>query len=111
MILHLLTDAEARALSPADYEEVPADRDCGAGALSSAVLHRLAEVGSVLADDAELQVMRDWEGCLVAYIPDVPEHLGVYGVLALTGDGRIGEGGVNLPRYFDSFAAMLAYRR
>jgi hypothetical protein len=111
MILHLMTDAQAREHCGTDEQWEPDDAvDHGATDVPAPVLRVLADLGEVLPSDSVVRVMRDWEGCLVAVVDLAgAEHLGIYGVLALTSDGRVGEGGVNLPRYFDSLAQMLAH--
>ena len=91
-----LTDEQAKARYPDD------DDVKGAGDLPNAVLERLREFER-LAPNAYLRISRDWEGFLFAEV----EGDDRFDVLALTDTGRVGHGGINLPRYFDTLADLL----
>lgn len=104
----LLTNAEARESYPDDYEDV--DIDVGAGDIPPAAMGTIRDLDRELGD-ARLEVMRDWEGCIVLLVNGAK---GVPGfdvdVVCVSGNGRVGRGGVNMPRYYDSVADMLANR-
>jgi hypothetical protein len=109
MKIHLLSDAEARARFGENEDWSGDTVDHGANA-TPAMLATLRAVAETFGE-GDLYVMRDWEGCAVAECdPATARRIGIYGVLALTDDGRIGEGGVNQPHYFDSVEAMMARR-
>ncbi len=104
-----LTDEEARAeCGEQEQWEDPDGIDHGATDASIAVRRTLGDLAGRMPEGSTLTVMRDWEGFLVA-VADVngAKALGIYGVVSLTSDGRIGEGGVNLPRYYETVADML----
>lgn len=104
MTLSLHTDESARR-ALADSEQWPADDGVDHGAcVTPAMLRTLAEVVSA-HPDSQVEVYRDWEGSAFVFVTDAA---GPHNSLALTDTGRIGFGGVNLPSYFDSYAALLA---
>jgi hypothetical protein len=104
LILH--TDASARELfGESEQWETEDAVDHGARP-TIAMLQTIADVRRAYPL-ATLQVARDWEGCPVI-VCDGPD--GPMDVLALTETGRIGFGGINMPRYFDSFADLMASR-
>jgi hypothetical protein len=64
---------------------------------------RHKELAGILPD-AILTIARDWEGMPFAMVDG---QSGPFDVLALTEDGRVGFGGINLPVFFDSFEELL----
>lgn len=112
MILILQTDAEARALFGADELWNADDRIDHGARPTPAMLRTFADLAEILPEDVTLTVCRDWEGCPVGiFSGDDAQRAALAGigdVLAFTADGRIGTGGVNLPRYYRSVAQ---YRR
>jgi hypothetical protein len=54
--------------------------------------------------DAVVTLGRDWEGMPFGIVSGVN---GPWDVLAFTDTGRIGLGGINLPRYYDSVAELV----
>jgi hypothetical protein len=84
-------------------QRFPDDADVReAGDLPAPVLRTLAELATVVT--GAITLARDFEGCLFALVEDAS---GPFDVLALTDDGRIGFGGVNLPTYFESVAQLI----
>jgi hypothetical protein len=90
----------------ATREQFPDELDLHAtGIVTAAMLQRLAELEPCIEDDATVYLMRDWENVPIVVVDDSPSWplTGLY----LTEQGRIAEGGVNIPRYFDNLAALL----
>lgn len=89
----LQTDADLADFRQHDEDAAPA------GTLSDGEKARLDEIDAVLTQPAE--ACRDWEGFLFVSSSD-PE----IDVLSITSRGRVGQGGVNQPIYFGTFAEM-----
>ena len=88
-------DAEAEGEHSPIYGPVPA-----------AVLRTIADLSSILPEDARGTLLRDVEGCTVLVVSGVA---GPWDVLAIAdGSGAVGIGGVNVPHLYPSAAAMLA---
>jgi hypothetical protein len=99
------TDEAAREAVPAAPNDVD-DPVYALGDATPAIYHTLADLMGVVDPNATITVFRDWEHFPLAVIDGDDRFWSFY----ITDNGRIGEGGVNQPRYFDSVAALLAGR-
>jgi hypothetical protein len=92
-----LLQTDADLADPREYD--PEARPVST--LSTGEAARLAEADAVLTGSAF--ACRDWEGFLIV-VADASE---CFDILSITGNGRIGYGGINMPRYFNTLAEVL----
>lgn len=112
MILEILTPEASERFYPDDFPEEEARSNRAVGALSAPFLRTLSDLADVLPPEQVVHVTTDWEGLpIVLLFGEPPEGWPWVGdIFYITSDGAIGEGGVNLPRYYDSVAAYMLNR-
>jgi hypothetical protein len=100
--IHLITsDAEA-------HERSGDDEAHAVGELTPALKRTLAELAERLPVTTTLYVARDRERCYFALAEDTASRYPLGDVFALSTQGAIGHGGVNIPRYYDTVAEFTA---
>lgn len=76
------------------------------GEMPAGMAERMQEIERLMPE-AKLTIARDWEGCAFAMVEGDER----FDCFALSDDGQIGMGGVNLPVYFGSLAELIEDRR
>lgn len=78
------------------------------GQVSPAIERTVATLAARLPPGTTVHVARDRQDCCLAVVEDAHGRDPIGEAFALAADGRIGFGGVNQPRYYDTVDELLA---